>query len=219
MHDFDPESDWNKAYSSLVDLKACASCQKELPYNMFRKDSSFRDGRKPQCDACAAVPRLSTIEHTHRQREMNLRAAGRQRWEHQSEWYDDAARTLNYLSQNEVIRRLQKLIPNLYFTDGRIYGDVSVYRTYGQGQPQLGGNSFEYLMYIPGGLMPEFSVMEFDAKNVPVKEAQRGWRTILLRLIKSKLVTEQKAHEAFGEPRGLGSASYRRQLFDWRSGK
>lgn len=59
---------------------------------------------------------------------------------------------------------------------------------------------------------PEWSIMRFNEYNVPVNERYRGWRTALLVLITSGVLTEGEANRAFGEPIGDASLFYREQL-------
>ena len=45
---------------------------------------------------------------------------------------------------------------------------------------------------------PEWSLMHFDALDVPTCEKYRGWRTALLALITNDVITEAEAERAFG---------------------
>lgn len=45
---------------------------------------------------------------------------------------------------------------------------------------------------------PEWSLMHFDAMDVPTKERYRGWRTALLVLITNDVLTEDEVDRAFG---------------------
>jgi hypothetical protein len=124
------------------------------------------------------------------------------------------------MNSSEVISKIFKLIPHdLFITDGRIGTDLALYQVYGKAQPDLNGRSFRYLFYIPQGRLPEFSQYEFDHRDVPIKEKRRGWRTILLRLIKTGLVTEQEVEEEFGPALGEASTVWRRTLWQYRNGK
>jgi hypothetical protein len=67
---------------------------------------------------------------------------------------------------------------------------------------------------------PEWSLMRFDAYDVPQQERFRGWRTAMLALILANVITEEEVNRAFG-PVPLGSVSllYREQLFYHRQRK
>lgn len=45
---------------------------------------------------------------------------------------------------------------------------------------------------------PEWSLMHFDALDVPTTERYRGWRTALLALITNDVLTEEEVNRAFG---------------------
>jgi hypothetical protein len=202
--------------------KECCSCFNVKPFGQFRTDSSFREGVRDQCYECESTPRLSTIEHTHRLREntYSSEAVRAQRWgKDQLDCIDEEARQGRYRYSSEIYGFLKDEIPSLYFTDGNFIGDVSIYRTYGCPQPQLEGRTFQYLFYMPLGWMREYSIYEFDHRDVPVREKERGWRTVLLRFIKTRLLSESRVNNTFGEPYGPGSIHYQRQLWRWRNNK
>lgn len=208
------------AYSPEVVGKECIGCHKALPFIWFKPDSSYRDGRRDLCSVCESAPRLSTEEHTHRLREMNYNseAVKRQRWEDQDEFRNDDARQGSSMLHSDLLAKLRTLVPDLYITDGRIEGDLAVFRTYGQPQPRLEGRTFEYLFYVPTGLLPEFSQYEFDTvRDIPIKEKKRGWRTVLLRLIKTGLLKESDCNRVFGVPSGPASTIWHRELYKFRN--
>jgi hypothetical protein len=66
---------------------------------------------------------------------------------------------------------------------------------------------------------PEYSIMRFDAHNVPTKEKYRGWRTALAVLIGAGVITETQAERAFGPPTGPAGARYRATLKTFRQMK
>lgn len=60
---------------------------------------------------------------------------------------------------------------------------------------------------------PEWSVMRFDAWDVPINERYRGWRTALLQLILVDVLSEDEVNRAFGPvPLDDVSLEYRRHL-------
>jgi hypothetical protein len=200
--------------------RECRGCLRILRYAFFRKDASYRDGYRDLCQVCESAPRMSTEEHLWNQREKNYAAASAQRWAHQDDYRDDEARRGREMWHNEFLTKLQSVVPNLYITEGRIIGDLAIYRTYGSPQERLNGNSFEYLFFCPTGLLPEFSLYEIDPiRDVIVKEKRRGWRTPLLRLIRNGMLTEEKANETFGRAEGPGATVYLRKLFEHRNQK
>lgn len=213
-----PDLILSKAASPEIYGKACAGCQCDLDWIHFSKDSSSRDGYSGLCFECQSSPRLSTKEHTARlfERNFNSEAVVRQRWEYQEELRNGDARTGRPMDYKAFIQVLGKLIPQLYFTDGRIVGDMAVFLTYPGPQTRLNGRDFEYLWYIPKKVMPEFSKYEFNVYDVPVRESERGWRTPLLRCIKRGLITQETCDKVFGEARGLASDRWYRTLQEHR---
>lgn len=203
--------------SLSVESKECLSCGCIKPMNHFRRDATITDGRSMQCEICQDTPRLSTSEHVARLRERNIgtEAVKRQRWAHQDDYRDFYARLGRQMHAYEFLRRLQKIVgPNglkLFWMDGRILGDLALFKML-RTQP-------EYLMYIPTLYhMPEYSQYEFDDKDILVRESKRGWRTVLLRLIKSEIIAEQQVDREFGVVYGPASTVWRRQLFIYRNG-
>ena len=199
--------------------KECCTCFNILAYKFFRKDSSYRDGYRDQCQVCESSPVMSTEEHLYSQREKNYAASRKQRWAHQDDYRNDEARLGRLMHHSELLLQLHRLIPNLYIIDGRILGDLAIYKTYGGPQKRLEGNSFEYLFYMPTGFLPEFSTYEFNERDVIVKEKQRGWRTVLLRLVRTGLLTEEKCRKVFGEALGAGATVWHRKLWEFRNQK
>lgn len=215
------EDERNILPAVTAETKDCIGCARALPINCFQRDSSYRDGHRDLCDQCASSPRMSTVEHTERLREMNANseAIKRQRWAEQETWKNDIARRGRPMTHSDFLLKLQTIAPNLYVVDGRIIGDLAVYRVFDQPQPRLDGRSFEYLFYLPTGMLPEFSIIEFNAQDVPVKEKRRGWRTALLRLIKAEIITLEQANRVFGPAIGEASYQWYRQLHEWRSAR
>lgn len=200
--------------------KECNSCLRVLGYRFFDRDSSYKDGRKDQCSSCQSQPRLSLAEHTSRLMEQNVNseAVRSQRWAHQDELKDDLARIGKPMRGRDFIRKVQELVPNLYVTEGRIIGDLAVFQTYPCPQTKLEGRDFQYLWYVPEGVCPEYSVYEFDHGNdIAIREKMRGWRTCLLRLVKSGMLTESQCDKHFGRASGKASTRWYRELFKHRN--
>lgn len=198
--------------------KECAGCFRVKEFGHFQRDASYRDGVRDLCNDCINSPKLSTEEHTHDQREKNYRAAGKERWEKQWEWMEsDECRSGRMLHSSEIYGFLKRANPRLFFMDGNIADDISIFLTYGTPQPDLNGNTFRYTGYMPQGWLPEFSLIEYGPQDQPVRERKRGWRTVMLRMIKAGIVTEDQVNEVFGRAYGVGAAPYNRQLQAHRS--
>lgn len=223
MHDLNDETntiDRQVVESPELLGKECRACLRILAYKYFNRDTSKSDGHVDQCNGCAAAPRLSLLEHTARLRELNRasHAVKKQRRENQDDYKNDAARVGRQMQCSEFLRRVQKLVPSIYVTEGRIAGDLALYQTYPGPQAALDGNDFKYLFYVPDGLMNEFSQYEFEQdKDIMIKESKRGWRTPLLRLILNGLITEEQARVEFGEAVGEASTVWHRTLWKHRN--
>lgn len=95
------------------------------------------------------------------------------------------------MHSSEFITKLHKLLPNLVVRSGNIEGDLSLYRVY--------GDQVDFICYTNSGFLPEFSIVEFNKDRQPIHE-RRGWRTVLLRIIRFGLLTEKEVEAVFGRP-------------------
>lgn len=128
----------------------------------------------------------------------------------------DIGRIGRVMWANEFLDKLQRLIPGLRWIPGKIEGDISVYIL--DNHPEFQPLGYRYLWYIESGVLPEFSLFEFDERDFPIKEKKRGWRTPLLRCILAGLVNEQQASEVFGRPpENLASEVWYRRLYALRN--
>lgn len=225
MHDLqDPINQVNRELAESNELlgKQCNFCLRALPYNFYNKDSSSKDGRTDICDSCRTLPRLSLAEHTARLREMNFNseAVKAQRAIYQEDYKNDAARIGHPMEASELIIKLFKIVPGLYITQGNMEGWFALYKIFPCSQSSLEGRDYQYLFAIPQGLLPEFSIMEFDeVRDILIREKMRGWRTVLLKLIRADLLTEDKCNAIFGRPNGPASNVWYRSLYTYRNGK
>ena len=201
--------------------KQCATCRNIKDPKRFKADTSYKDGRRPQCDDCAAVPRLSSTEHTERLWEQNYydKRTQDQRWPHLLDYANEAARLSGkWKHYSTVVQELRHAVPGrLFFQDGALANHLAVYHIYEQPRPELDGRTFRYLWGIRQTWLPEYSTYKFTDRDVPVKEKERGWRTLLLRLITDGLLSEERCTRLFGEARGPASTVYRRTLYGWRN--
>lgn len=63
----------------------------------------------------------------------------------------------------------------------------------------------------------EWMMMNFDQFGVPTTARHIGWRTALLTMIRSGIITEKQAHRAFPVGSGPAASWYKEQLFEWRN--
>ena len=218
MHNLsDPKNtlDRNIIESSELLGRECATCQKILPLNYFKADHTYRDGRYERCTECESTPWLSIDENTSRLREMNYNSEALKR--QRPPWIEsmkcDIGRVGRVMDSLAFLNKLKTLVPDLYWLSGNFAGDFSVYLRDSREESGL-----RYLWYVPQGVIPEYSLHEFDDRDVPIKEKMRGWRTPLLRCILADMITEAQANDTFGPPAdGLASQVYRARLWAKRN--
>jgi hypothetical protein len=77
-----------------------------------------------------------------------------------------------------------------------------------------------YVCYLQIPAMYEWSVLRLDRHNMPVGEAFRGWRTVIIQLIEKEILTEYEAHKIFGKPSNNPVFSrYHQSLWEVRNKK
>jgi hypothetical protein len=92
-------------------------------------------------------------------------------------------------------------------------------------KPDIGTKAWERGDYVARTITslqelgPEWTVMRFNEYNVPTNERYRGWRTVLLALVMSEVLTEEEAHRAFPLRPSAASTFYQQQLQTHRSKK
>lgn len=120
------------------------------------------------------------------------------------------------LDPREFIRRLQKMEPRLLIEEGGVRNCVRVgiptidddttSKTYGELIPTWLGCGFPI-----DTKLNEFSNVLNDKDGIPKREV-RGWRTVLLRLILTGVVTYKQVKAEFGEPLGERGKLWREQM-------
>lgn len=208
------------AYSPEILGAECQSCRKLLGFRYFRKDSSLRLGYKPQCMICESQPKLAMEEHLSRQREQNFNSEGTKRQRHpdQDNLKLTDARLGRPMHCSELLLRLQRLVPTLFVREGGIVGHLALYEVADTPQSKWDGKNFSYLGYVEYEMLPEFSRYEFNTeRDVLIRESERGWRTVLLRLIKAGLLTEDQCRKEFGAAVGSGSLAWHKTLWNYRN--
>lgn len=111
------------------------------------------------------------------------------------------------LHPNEFIYRLRKLDPELIVEDGGIPNCVAV-RKFVRDEDGL---QKKYLTgFYVDRAFPEFSSILPD-KNGLAKREIRGWRTVLLNLLRTKAVTYKQVKAVFGEPQGQRNSLWMQQ--------
>lgn len=144
-----------------------------------------------------------TWEEYFRLHEGNVDARKKYRWENQDEFKQQ--RTGRILHMNAFLEKLRSTGLNTWYTDkGGMPGTLGLFAS-------KNGKS-KYVCFVQVPFMQEYEEVYFDEFDVPLGPKRRGWRTVLLELIRQKFVTEAEAHQAFGEP-ATGPVSRRYREF------
>lgn len=160
-------------------------------------------------DSPAYWKRQTRAEALAEMRERNDRALERHRLPDQAAVGDHRRRSGRMMHSADIIRPLRRLAPQLWLQDGAP-GNIAIY------WPRRDG--LHYLTYCPLGWLPEYSIIETDARNLPSGE-RRGWRTVLSRLIGAGMVNEKDAARAFRAPEdAAASERWRQNLYLARNG-
>ena len=203
----------------------CGSCFRLLRWKFFPRNSAYKSGYGPQCQWCLSQPFLSVAEHTARLREMNYNSEGTKRQRHpdQEDFHKDRKGELMDFSL--FLQKLHKIYPALYITPGAVTVggvpvDISLFATSGTPKQEWKGQSCRYMGYITMGPMPEFNEYEFDSRDIMQRATRIGWRDVLLRFIKNKILTEQQVVAEFGHPSGIADSTYwYKKLHQYRNSK
>lgn len=166
---------------------------------------------------------LDPAENLAKLREGNKRLTDQQKISGQAELEDPERMLGSRLSYREVIRRLQKLNPNIKVVDGS-FGNVAVYvlktnQELAESAAEDSGDTtrsdwfkaHKYVTGCPKEPLPEYSGVITDERGIAKREL-RGWRSVLISLIKSKALSYSQAVEAFGEANGSRSWRWHEQL-------
>lgn len=122
---------------------------------------------------------------------------------------DVEARMGKPMLHTDLIRRVLKLNSAIWTEDSN--NDSSVVGFYTRDQE---GNKV-YLVAFEKGILPEFSFILTDAADLPVKE-KRGWRTVLLRLLKQNALSWPQIVAIFGDAHGFASDRWRAETQRYR---
>jgi hypothetical protein len=165
----------------------------------------------------------------HQEKEESDKLALGFREEEQDTLTDVKARRVKPMDSRAFIQKLRDngikcftyQIPHTPNTPGMMVNTVGLWCVV-PGEEQIGfkyqGHRYQYMTWMAIPMMWEWSLLPVDEHQIPVGE-NRGWRTVVARLIARKVLTEIKAHEIFGEPSGATSKIYKRTLFEFRNGR
>lgn len=158
-----------------------------------------------------------TKEEVFRLKEMNTDSRKESRFPNQDELKQ--RRTGKIYHMNDFLRRLRSAGVNAWY--GNYCGAAGMLGLYVGHEGWMLSDSCQshkwgevhYVGFVQVPFMQEYEELYFDQYDIPLGPRRRGWRTIGLKMIEQKLITEQKFHEVFGQPNtGLVSRRYRQYL-------
>jgi hypothetical protein len=135
---------------------------------------------------------LSTSENTARIREANFSAVQNQR-RPDEEFYLDRDPVGKAIYTNDLISKIRQAGVSVVAGDAHFANEVSLYVQNSQVE-----NGYQYVGWLPIGLVQEFSEYEYNEYSVPVWETVHGYRGVLKNLIFNGYLTEQKCNDTFG---------------------
>lgn len=152
--------------------------------------------------------RLDEKETVARERESLLNEASTRKIYGQAELEDAERSCGSRMAWQEILRRLYHCNHSLYMTDSQGGKHVAIYRPKRRGEDDESErdpekrdwwNDHKYVGGMPKEHLPEWSHVILDSSMLPVREI-RGWRSVLMSLIKSGAITYTAARKHFGEP-------------------
>jgi hypothetical protein len=123
----------------------------------------------------------------------------------------------------ELLSRLKKLNSQLIVRDG-LPGHVALYAPRSLKELETAERDFErdiffhlhkYVSGFPKEDMPEYAHIIVDERGLPKRE-YRGWRSVLMPLIKQGVISYEAAVEEFGEAMGQRSHRWHSELRNYR---
>lgn len=202
---------------------SCTACSGGVSHKQYDAEFEYSEDIEPSVAKIMAETEQRQVtdasqqakEEFYRLYEMNAASRKEYRWPNQEEL--QAKREGKVLHMNEFLRLLKKALPSgfsAWYTDkGGMANTLGLYVGHPAGAASLPSCTHppgapHYVGFVQVPYMQEFEELHFDRYQVPLGSKRRGWRTILLKLIESRILTETEAHSVFGEP--LGSIISRR---------
>jgi len=170
---------------------------------------------------------LDAVENLAKLKEGNAKLVEGQKLRGQAELEDPNRASGPRMFYRELISRIQRIGPGVRVREGS-EGAIALYilktRQEREIEDERGksphGSFFDDHKYVGGFLkdyLPEYGCIKTDDRGRPDREDPRGWRSILIGLIKSGAITYKGAIEEFGQARGPRSNRWFEQLQDYRT--
>ncbi len=159
--------------------------------------------------------RLNPEEAVHRERESLLKLAATRAIPGQKELENPDRSSGPRIYWRELLKRLQRMAPGLRFKDSSVDGKVTIALYYPKTDAEkINDGSFVTIAvtdrekfhrdhkYVGGfdkDYLPYYSHVTLDSSRLPVREV-RGVMTVLLMLLKSKVITMEQVRKEFADP-------------------
>lgn len=175
--------------------------------------------------------RLNPEEAVIRERTALLAKASQYRIYGQDELEDPERALGPRLQYTEVLSRLKRVCPQLKVQDGS-EGNIALYyprsakdyeatvKEWDHTERGKDDHFFQYHRYVggfPKQELAEYSTLDIDTSLLPTRE-NRGWRSVLITLIKQGVISYNEAVSQFGDV-GTDKRGWRwkEQLYPWKS--
>ena len=126
----------------------------------------------------------------------------------------DSARLVNFIHVRDFFTRLREHGVECLMIWNRLAQQAALHAVI----PHERSKGHRYVTYVHIPWMPEWSTWRLDDHGLLNGESARGWRTVLFHLIRSRVLSEEKVKEIFGESYGPASYLHRRALYNLRNG-
>ena len=115
------------------------------------------------------------------------------------------------LEWKEFVRKLNHLGPKLFIHDGGAPNAIAIHVWMDKGDGE--GSRWCYVGGFEKKVLPEFSHIRIDEHELPVEET-RGWRSVLMGLVRQDVITHKEVVAIFGDAQGQRSVRWHEQLQD-----
>lgn len=133
-------------------------------------------------------------------REQNRKDLQKYRWDDQQDMINLKMRRGRMMHRSELILRVKRLNPNIVVEQQINFDDCLGFYAL----DQVSGKK-KYLSSFSKEWMPEFSYIVLDWQDIPETEV-RGWRTVLVRLLKTGGLRWRQVQKEFGDPTSIINA-------------
>jgi hypothetical protein len=166
---------------------------------------------------------LDPTENLAKIREGNKQLTDKNRIAGQSELENSERSGGARMSVNELIRKITRLNYNIRVEDGSP-GNIAVYvlktnKELAESYNEDNGDTtrhawhqrFKYVTGVAKEPLPEYATITVDERGLPKREI-RGWRSVLISLVKARALSYQQAIDEFGDANGQRSWRWHEQL-------